>query len=499
MTRHPDSKPLPILFPAIVLITVTLLVYGGSLHHQFVGSWDDNLYVAQNSDVHGFSRAHIAAVFSKSYLGNYAPLQMLSYMVDYSFWGLIPYGYILTNIVLHAMNGVLFFILLRRINGRQLWPLAAALIFLLHPVQVESVVWVSQRKNCLSLLFFLLSFNGYLLYRQAETAARRYYLLSVAAFLLSLLAKSSAVVLPFLLLLFDLCHRDFTRKQSRFADKIPYLAAAGVMAVVTVRTQTLAGGIVPNLYGNGPLATLYTMAPVLTGYLRLIFWPDELSALYFPAIRQHPDAAVILALALIALLALAGVMLYRRQPRLFFWYGLFFISLVPVLQIIPINTLMNDRYLYLPMLGMSAFISALVSAAVTRKQGFIPISAVICALVALSALSIVTIRRSAVWSNDYTLWADTIQTYPGQFFPHYLLGSVLLNDGHLEEAVNELTTAVSINPGHADSLNDLATTCFLSGDLDQAIVLLKKALAVNPNHRLARKNLGKALAIRQSP
>ena len=153
--------------PLLVLLLAGLAIYGRMLGHDFLPTWDDAGYVLDNPDIRGFTIANLRAVFSRFYMGNYAPVQMLSYMLDYSIWGLRPWGYLLTNLLLHLANGLLFYHLVQRLEGDDSWAWLAALIFLVHPVQVESVAWVSQRKNLLAMLFSLLSFHGYLRFRLA--------------------------------------------------------------------------------------------------------------------------------------------------------------------------------------------------------------------------------------------------------------------------------------------------------------------------------------------
>jgi protein O-mannosyl-transferase len=251
---------------------------------------------------------HVKTAFSSYYVGNYAPVQIVSYMLDYSLWGLNPRGFLLTNVALHAANGVMLYLLLARIAGRKVWPLLAALLFIVHPYQVESVAWLSQRKNLLSMFFFLPAVLGYVSYRETKPPRGRcWYLLSITAFALSLLAKSVAVILPPILLLYTLCFRERQQRTGKVLDLAPYVVAAGMIALLALQSQSPDndGGRVYHYPGGSLYATVLTMMPVLARYLGLLFWPSGLSAWYMPQIRTAPDAAV--ASCVLMLLALIGL------------------------------------------------------------------------------------------------------------------------------------------------------------------------------------------------
>ena len=319
--------------PLLVLLLAGLAIYGRMLGHDFLPTWDDAGYVLDNPDIRGFTIANLRAVFSRFYMGNYAPVQMLSYMLDYSIWGLRPWGYLLTNLLLHLANGLLFYHLVQRLEGDDSWAWLAALIFLVHPVQVESVAWVSQRKNLLAMLFSLLSFHGYLRFRLAVGTVRmRQYLATAGWLLLALLAKSVAVVLPVIFLGYDLCYLPSRERRGWLVNKLPLLALAGGTAVLAMVSQsTSAGGGRTGYYGGGPWGTALTMLPVCARYLQLVLCPTGLSAMYQPTIRATIDGPVVAAFLLLLLLAGLGCWWYRSGRRhLAFWLAIFGIGLVPV-------------------------------------------------------------------------------------------------------------------------------------------------------------------------
>ena len=354
MLKTLADKVRPHLLPAVLLLVITAAIYCRVLGHDFLLNWDDNEYVLDNDAVYGISISHIQRVFGSYYVGNYAPVQMLSYMLDYELWGLWPGGFLLTNILLHFLNGLMLYGLLFTIYRDRLLAATAAAIFLFHPLQVESVAWISQRKNLLAMLFFLLAWRGYIAFRDKEGRhAWYYYAGALAAFLLALLSKSVAVIFPLVILLYDRCFYPPGRRQ-RLADKLPFIALATLTAALALRTQSVECGCgrVPfGHYGGSVLATMLTMAPVWCRYLGMLFWPANLSAMYDPAIHKTIDMPVALALLLLAGAGYICLMLLKADRRTGFWPLLFLIGFLPVSQIVPLVTLMNDRYAYFPLLG----------------------------------------------------------------------------------------------------------------------------------------------------
>jgi Tfp pilus assembly protein PilF len=459
--KHSFRKKIkPHLIPASILILVTFAVYMGILGHDFQLFWDDEKYVTANAAVKGFSLEHLRSAFTTNYMGNYAPFQIISYMLDYTVWGMNATGFLLSNIVLHICNGILFYAILIRLGWSRLWASFSVFVFLLHPVQVESVAWISERKNLLAMFFYLAAFASYLSYRNKGWGeGKGAYLASFAFFVLALMSKSVAVIFPFMLVLYDICCLEKGERSRWRANKIPFFCATAVMAWVTIQGQLpgempgAGGGRIP-YHGGSPFATFLTMMTVLVRYLKLLFWPTGLSAVYDPPIRTGFDGVVVGCLILVALLVVAGVMLFRRDCRLFFWYGLFFIGLLPVAQIVPIVTLMNDRYLYFPMLGAAAFFGAL-ACLIDKYSGVRSVIGIATAGLILIALPWLTFARAGVWKDDLTLWSDAAKKAPNHYVALYGLAQALQNSGDLDAALPLYIRVLAINPRHLDTLDHL--------------------------------------------
>lgn len=479
------------LVPVLLFLAVTFAIYAGCFGHSFLSNWDDDKYVTANATVQALNANGLKQAFSTFYVGNYAPFQILSYMADYALWGMRPAGFIFTNVLLHALNGILFYLLLAGLAGSRRAAFIGAFCFLCHPVQVESVAWISQRKNVLAMFFFLVALLLYRRYRSAGESGRGAYAGSVAAFVAALLSKSVTVILPPLLVLYDLCFVPPAERRRWLVDKLPYLTAALVVGLVALKSQQpeYVGGRT-SWHGGSPYATFLTMLPVLVRYLGMLVWPVGLSAVYAPSVRTVPDGVV--AGAVLVLLATTGVgwYLYRRQRRLFFWYALYWLGLLPVSQIVPLVTLINDRYLYFPLLGPAALAGIGIArlwegGAGSRRRllaGFL--------LVPLLALPYLSFVRSEVWRDAITLWRDATVEEPASKNAWIGLAEALHSQQRLVEAAAAYERAIAIDPRYRDALNNLGVLWLDRGEPLRARYYLFQVVTHYPNYPEGFLNLG---------
>jgi tetratricopeptide (TPR) repeat protein len=495
----------------LILAAVSLILYGRALGHQFLINWDDRQYVLDNVYIRGITLGNIKNAFTSFYIGNYAPLHLISYMFDYQVWGLKSSGFILTNILLHTLNGLLFYHLLSRLAGERVWTFPAVLIFLLHPVQVESVVWISQRKNLLAMLFFLAALIFYQIFRaNSEKYPVRYYFLSLGAFLLAILAKSVVVILPLVLLLLDLNYLVKREWRRLIIDMIPFLIISVVFSLVAVQSQELQfqGGRT-SWHGGSPYATFLTMLTVMVSYLRLLIWPSQLSAFYDVPISTSFDMHTVIPSLVCLLLLAAGVLIYKRKRELFFWYALFFIGLIPVSQVVPIVTLINDRYLYFPMLGAAPFL-ALIAFGDAEWSSFQFNKRTVAGLLVLTAFigvwTFFSFQRVGVWENSATLWGDAAEKSPRIALVHDSYGEGLLEQGKLDDAIVQFKIALNLQGrwdnskpdqgemnSRANTHNNLGTAYGMKWMTDAAIEQFNAAISLNPGFAKAYYNLGNGL------
>ncbi|MBC8017598.1 MAG: tetratricopeptide repeat protein [Verrucomicrobia bacterium] len=475
----------------LMLVILVAVLYGRGIGHDFQSNFDDNWYILYNDAAMGFSWQHLKEAFTSFYLGHYAPLQIVSYMLDYSLWGLAPGGFHLTNIVLHAVNGLLIYRLFWRWQGDRLFALFGAAIFLLHPVQVETVAWISQRKSLLSMLFFLLAWEGYLRHREADPGRGKLaYSTSLVAFALSLLAKSMTVVFPLLLIAYD---RWFCLDNNRFRlkDKIPFFLAAGLFAGLTIYAQTpeVGAGGRAGYHGGSPWATMLTMLPVFCRYLGMLVWPAALSAEYAPPIHHTVDATVLAAALLLVCVTLLAVRVYRVDRRSAFWIFFFWIGLLPVSQIVPMIFLMYDHYLYLPMMGVAALCGA--AAVWLRKRLGQDCRVLLCLLaLPLLALSVVSSQRLPVWQNPLTLWGDAVAKEPasGKAWGNY--GEILMLSGQVDAARRAYERGTALDPSNTQILDGLGNLYTSSGELDKGLAVFHKLLEIKPYYVTGWAGLG---------
>lgn len=423
--------------PVLLLVIASLAVFGPSLGHDFLVNWDDPGYVTKNEAIRAITIANLEKVFTTFYVGNYAPLQMVSYMVDHALWGLKPAGFIFGNIFCHTLAGVLFYALLRRFSFSVGAALFAALLFLLHPVQVESVVWISQRKNVLAMVFYLLSFHFYLDWFRREGRGRSAYVLSLGAFAAALLVKSVVVVLPLTLLLHDHCFPAERRQGKFLADKLPFLLSALAVGYLAMLSQSAeyAGGGRTGFPGGSMGAAVLTMLPVYVTYLRMIVWPAGLSVVYAPPIRTSPDPEVLGAALILLALAAGAVWLHRRNRGLFFWLAAIPVGLLPVSQIVPLVTLMNDRYLYFPMLGVAACGGYLLETIRSRANSGKRMAATVAGALLVIVCGALSLNRAGVWQNSYLLWKDGTTKQPASAVAWLIYGEVFEHDGRFDEGI----------------------------------------------------------------
>jgi len=446
----------PHLVFAIGLVSLTLCVYAQTLGFDFLSNWDDYQYVTNNPDIMGVTAHNLMAVFSSHYLGNYAPVHLLSYMFDYQLAGMNPAWFHGVNLAVHMANGLLFYLLVYRLTRKPFWAFVSSAVFLLHPVQVESVAWVSERKNLLAMFFSLCSFLSYAAYRR-QAGERRHaaYVFSVLFLILALLAKSIAVIMPFVFLLYDVFLETPVRRKSLFIDKIPYVAVAAVAAGIALVTQSveMGGGSVDFFDGNST-AKILTMLSVLTRYLQILLWPSnlDLNSVYIFYIKHRIDRDVAVALFLVLALSIAGICLLRRDRCLFFGLFLFFLGLVPVSQIVPLATLMNDRYLYFPMLGAAWLLGGLLSRCNDAFSQYTINPALVLTSCVLIPCTLISHERTAVWENAITLWSDVARKLPTLKDQRAALAAAYMYAGQKAKALETYEALFALKRDFADPL-----------------------------------------------
>ena len=476
------------IYVSLSLLALTLIVYFQVHDFEFV-NFDDRETIVGNTHIqNGLTLAGIGWAFTTAYAANWFPATWISHMLDFQFFGLDSGWHHLTNLMIHMASVLLLFALMRRMTGK-LWESAfVSFVFALHPLHVESVAWVSERKDVLSAFFWFLTTWLYLDYVDRPKIWR--YLLSIGAFALGLMSKQMLVTLPFVLLLLDYwpLKRPKTVIKSRLVvEKVPYMALSAAASLIAYRVQHQAGAVLS--VDSIPIATRAANAVIsYVAYLGSFFWPTSLAVFYpyppsFPAWQIVGSAAILIAISVLAI----------RRPYLavgWFWYlG----TLVPVIGLVQVGLQARaDRYTYIPAIGISIMLAWGAAEIVERWPRTQTTVQVAAAAVCVAWLA-VTWTQVPYWRNSVTLFDHAIASTDNNFIAHLNLGMVLAEQGKTKDALRHLYAAVEEKPGHNDAHDSLGAVLGQMGRMDEAAEQFRQALRIQPNDSEAHSNLGNVL------
>ena len=497
-------------FLAASVALLTLLVYLPALQNDFV-TWDDDVYVYDNPFIRSFNLVFFQRAFLGFFASNWHPLTWMSHALDYAVWGLNPFGHHLTSIVLHALNALLVVVLVIKLldaflekagkNDRPTFLTeqsvliaagATGLLFGIHPLHVESVAWVSERKDLLCSLFFLLgilSYMSYVSYRTYKT-----YLLSLGFFIFALLSKPMAVTFPLVLLILD-WHpfgriRSWRSMRDLIVEKAPFLALSMASAVVTMLAQRAEGAIQSIEFA--PIATrLLVAARSLIAYLGKMIWPLDLIP-YYPYPKSASPLSWEYLLPIVLVLGIfASVAAVARKQKL--WpaaWAYYVVMLVPVLGIVQVGgQAMADRYTYLPSLGPflvmglgSAWVWEKTDTPTKRRLPAKRVAVVAVAVFAFIILTSLTVQQIGIWKDSLSLWSYVIEKEPEKFSTAYLnRGAAFERIGQRERAVQDYDKAIELNAFDFQAYFNRGVALENMGQLGKAIEDFDRAIALNQN------------------
>jgi hypothetical protein len=486
------ASPIRLTAIALALAILTIALYWPSTNNGFV-AYDDDLYVTDNAHVQaGLSWSNVKWAFTTTDVFNWHPLTWLSYMADVTLFGMNARAFHWTSVVAHAANAALLFWLLLRATGWWVPAVFVAALFAVHPLNVQSVAWVSERKNLLSTFFWLLAMLAYVGWTRRSRPVT--YIGVLAGLAASLLSKPMAVTFPFVLLLFDYWPLDRWRLGLRrlLIEKIPLFAVVAGFCVITYRVQAASGAVV----GEGSIPMAVRLGNAIWSYLAYLgkaLRPAGLAVFYPYA--QPPLAGWKIAVALALIVAATGAAFAirdRARPVLVGWLW-YLGTLVPVIGLVQVgNQAMADRYAYVPLIGV--FVACAWGAALLVRHGQLPGAVAIGAgLVVVSTLSLRTSGQIGVWRNTRTLFEDTIRVEPRSWVAHYNLGVAADKARRYDEALTRFTETIRLAPRFADGHNGLGDALASLGRTDEAIASYERALALKPDLAEAHNNLGIAL------
>lgn len=496
---------------ALLIAVLTFVTYSGSFDGDFVS--DDVRGIQQNELLGSLEWDNVKRIFTERRESNYIPITVLSLAVDQAVFGPAPFGYHVTNLVLHIACGLLVYRLLVRFQLPPLAACLAALLWAVHPLNVESVAFMSERKNVLSTLFFLAGFLAYLGFSESGRWSR--YLIVLALFVLAVLSKMNTMVLPAVCLAYEITSRFRLRLRDVLAS-IPMLAIGAGIAWMAVSSSSVWG---TSYHGGSAAVTWLTSSTVVFRYLRRVVLPTDLSESYTVPLRGSVLDPVV-ALSLLGLLALLVVffrLVVDKRPQAF-WFAWFGITLSPMLNIVPFPTLMQDRYMYLPLIGIVALVAD-VLARWGRSRGHQRALAAATATIVL-VFAVMTHHRVEAWSTPISLWEDralrdyyiasdsarrsipqqeakmeslrrSLENDPSNAVLHNNLGALFFELRDLETAKQHLERAARLDPEDPIVLLNLGRTYRWIGDLEKAERALEEAVEADPYSFFAHLNLAR--------
>lgn len=474
------------------LVALVFAVYGQVARHEFV-DYDTQDYVTENPRIlAGLSWEGVRWAFTSSFAANWFPLTWISHMLDVELFGVRPGAHHLVNVGLHALSAVVLFLAWLAMTSEWTKSWFVAAVFALHPLHVESVAWIVERKDVLSTLFGWSCLLAYARYA-AHPSARR-YCAALVCLALGLMSKPMLVTWPAVLLLLDvwpLARRAVGWKRL-VIEKLPFLALSVASAIVTVWAQS-AGGAVQRL-DQLPLSARLANAPVaVMRYLGSAFWPSHL-AFYYPHPREGlAPVEVALALALIAGISIAAIALRRRAPYVGVGWCVFLGTLVPVIGLVQVGgQALADRYMYVPLLGVSIIVAWGVPDLVARWPGRRTVLG-IAGAAAVIALAFGAWFQTAVWRNTQSLCEHALAVTQANHVAHDVLAISLVKHGEIDAAVAHLHEALRLDSGDLDALANLAGALVRQNKPQEAEIHARRALALAPDRAKLHAALGASL------
>ena len=489
----------------LFLIFATLAVYWSVGSFEF-DNYDSADYVYENKRVKaGLTAESIRWAFTTTHASNWHPVTWLSHMLDVELFGMNPGAHHWTSVVFHMANTLLLFTVLRLMTGNVWRSGFVATLFAIHPLHVQSVAWIAERKDLLSTFFGLLAIWRYIRYVQLPTIGR--FMAVHLFFILSLMAKPMMVTLPFVLLLLDYWPLERFRfglkpeinhhsqrsdlKTALILEKIPLLVVSALSCIITVYAQQTGGAV-----GSSIAYPFYVrMANALVAYVSYIgqmIWPANL-AVFYPHPGMMPGWRIIVAAILLTGISCLAIKFVKSKPWLMVGWLWFLGTLVPVIGLVQVGTqAMADRYTYVPLIGLFIMIAwggpDLLKRFRYQKVGL----AVIAGLITIT-LTIVSWGQVKTWQSSVTLFERALAVTKNNYVAHNNLGHYWLKEGRLTEAIEHFTKAVKINPKFELAYLNLGVALSRQGEIDAAIRSYTRALQVKPDFVVAYNNLGNAL------
>ncbi|MBN1869142.1 MAG: tetratricopeptide repeat protein [Candidatus Omnitrophica bacterium] len=478
-------SPKTVFLSFVLIITLGFTVYANSLNNGFI--WDDQALIEDNSYVKSWSS--LPQIFSQNIGAGaqknwafYRPLQMITYMSDYSLWKLDARGYHLTNILLHILAALSIYALLNTLFNDHALSFLTSALFVVHPIHTEVVTYISGRADSLAVLFTLLCFIFYIKSLPSKRAGMTVLMLS--SYACALLSKESSLILPVLLLLY---HYSFKIK-ARAKKFFPLVGIA--LIYILLRVSALKAPLADSANTSSLWQRLPGVFAALTGYLRLLFFPFHLHMEYGHPLFHWKDPKCIFGAILLLALLIYGFRKKGGAPLLFFSISWFFAALLPVLNLYPINAYMAEHWLYLPSIGFFLIIAKGIHS-FYKMEGF-RLFTILFVIGLLGWYSYLTVKQNTYWQDPIRFYERTLQYAPGSSRVYNNLGIAYSAIDKRDKAAAAYQKAIGFDPRFADAYFNLANIYRDAGKYPDAIAAYKKAVEIKPDYAGAYVNLGNA-------
>ncbi|HLF18465.1 MAG TPA: tetratricopeptide repeat protein [Candidatus Omnitrophota bacterium] len=483
MPALPYSSRTRELFLLLIILIATFFCFYPALNNDFV-NWDDNEYVLENEAIRSLSPQHVKKIFTTNLTGKYHPLTMLSYALEYRFFGLNPKAYHATNMALHILNTLLVFVFVRILLANAEIALMAALLFGVHPLQVEPVAWISSRKDVLFMFFYLLGLMSYLQSLSKTPAARYAKPLTYVCFILSLLSKATAVTFGLVLIAIDY-YREKGFRRSSVIEKWPFFLIAFLHGIFTLRIIGQVEAF-PNtaMYPFWERVLYSALAFVM--YIIKVVIPYPLTCYYAPTITW---TIVILSVLLIVLGAVLIAVTFRRSALVKFCFLFYAFTIWPVLHLFQMNdSIIYERFMYLPSLGFFILIAYALQRGMQKNIYWLKGLIIFIFIIWLGALVRLSHQQTRIWQNSGCLWSNVIRFFPNAYLAYNNMGVYLEEQHRFDEAMVYFMKMIEVQPDLADGYFKLANILALKFDRTGSIRYYSKAIEHNPQHFEAYNN-----------
>ncbi len=472
----------------LAALVITFIAYISALKNGFT-NWDDEMYITTNTYISSISFENISAMFSHYWMANYHPLSMLSLAIDYAISGFAPWTFHFTNIVLHLICTAFVYLIANQLIKDSRLAFLIAFIFGVHTIHVESVSWVSERKDVLYSMFFLASiglYNKYIL----NGLQKKYLIYSLLFFLLSLLSKGQAVSLAITILLIDLYHNRNLKDKNVIAEKIPYIILALLFGIIAIYAQQSMEAIKITRY---PFYERIAYASFgFVNYVFKIIYPYNLSAFYpYPSSTSGAVPPFFWIFPILSLIFLiSAIRLWKNHKLVAFGMFFFMINIFLVLQLLPVgDAIMADRYAYIPSFGIILTILAALYHFVGKTKSN-KTNLFYAFLIYGCILTVYTYQRNKVWNNSISLWSDVLIKNDKVIVAWYNRGNALKADNKFSEAINDYTQTIKLDNGHVGAINNRGLTRQELKDYRGAISDFSLAHKTDSNHYQSVNNRG---------